>query len=141
MITKDNYYSNTYAAWRIIDRYKSNPETIWKKLVNTYGESYVSASGSRYIYTSKGVYRYSDHFNEVASCYWVLQRRSKALLQKKYLYKFSNHGRSLNVITYPWTWSDVTIPMKIVTFCEFKDFKKLTEKIYLKYHLYNTYKL
>lgn len=52
---------------------KEQSEEIWIELISDYGVSYYSNSGSEYIYTSEGVYRYSNHWGDsIASCSWRL---------------------------------------------------------------------
>lgn len=66
-LNKDNYFKNTYAQWKSVSEKELPKET----------PDYESASGSEYWYTDKGVYRRSNHWGKVASCYWYLNNEVK----------------------------------------------------------------
>ena len=66
-INKDNYFKNTYAQWKSASEKDLPKET----------PDYESDSGSEYWYTDKGVYRRSNHWGKVASCYWYLNDEVK----------------------------------------------------------------
>lgn len=63
--TFENFFDGTYAEW-----VRADFGELWP-LVNRTPD-YVSNSGSRYWYTADRVYRLSDHWGDVASCYWPL---------------------------------------------------------------------
>lgn len=60
---------------------------LMKTLFSKIKWNYISASGSRYIYTKEYLYRYSDHWCEVASCRWYIENRSN------HYYDFNLLGR------------------------------------------------
>lgn len=60
--TPDTFFTKTAANWQ---RVCFNPEA-------GRPADFKSGSGSAYWYTAEGVYRVSDHWGHVASCYWVL---------------------------------------------------------------------
>lgn len=55
-----NFFKNTYCEFQQVDFDFSNIE------------KFESKSGSKYHYTEKGVYRYSNHWGRVANCRWKL---------------------------------------------------------------------
>tara|TARA_R110002111_G_scaffold100975_1_gene156356 strand:- start:1515 stop:2024 length:510 start_codon:yes stop_codon:yes gene_type:complete len=56
-VAKDNFYLATTATFKSCEIPKRKPD-------------YISASGSKYWYCKSGVIRHSDHWDQVASCYW-----------------------------------------------------------------------
>lgn len=62
MKNKDNFYLNTFARFF----------SVGLGSVPSRPCDYVSASGSMYWYENDGVYRLSDHWGHVASCYWPI---------------------------------------------------------------------
>ena len=69
-----NFYNGTYATWHHASMYECD-------ILNTKPD-YVSASGSRYWYRGNEVYRFADHWGEVASCIWDLYGACGAVLAK-----------------------------------------------------------
>ncbi len=59
---KNNFFNQTYCVFKGIELYK-----IRKRKPN-----YRSESGSSYYYTTKGVYRLSNHWGRAAKCKWRL---------------------------------------------------------------------
>ena len=86
MRTRETFYKDTGAIFARCPRPRRKPD-------------YVSFSGSRYWYTDHGVYRYSDHWGEVASCWWLLGDRRTARASM-------NIGRRW--LTGHAAWSDFT---------------------------------
>lgn len=66
LYSKRNFFLDSFAVW--------SPKTH-SKLLNKYKPHYVSESGSKYWYSKKGVYRYSNHWGEVGSCIWIRKNR------------------------------------------------------------------
>jgi hypothetical protein len=73
MTNKDNFFLNTIAEFK----------AVAKNLVKINKPDYESVSGSKYWYTQKGVYRYSDHWGNVASCYWELKTPSRSDVENR----------------------------------------------------------
>jgi hypothetical protein len=57
MATTLTFFKSTYANFTVCETPKRNPD-------------YVSDSGSKYWYVENSVVRQSDHWGDVASCYW-----------------------------------------------------------------------
>ena len=114
-ISKDNYYTSTYAKFVECATPRRKPD-------------YISSSGSRYWYTKNGVIRKSDHWSlyycsdpsktcfttsvylhsiSIASCIWTLQlKKDKITLKQDY----GDNG-------------------KILTgFCKYKNFRNVKDK-------------
>ena len=62
MRNRGNFHKNTTAIFAQRLRPSRRPD-------------HVSTSGSEYWYTDHGVYRHSDHWGEVASCYWLINEQ------------------------------------------------------------------
>lgn len=60
LFNSKNFFRNTYCEFQQVDFDFSN--------INQFE----SKSGSKYHYTEKGVYRYSNHWGRVANCRWKL---------------------------------------------------------------------
>jgi hypothetical protein len=60
--TKLNFHKHTFCIWKEIPFTEISDLKI----------SYISQSGSRYIFTDKGLYRVSNHWGRVANCHWRL---------------------------------------------------------------------
>ncbi len=69
-IDKDNYHIATIADFKEVKT--DDLESKWKELKEKQRNHFLSQSGSQYVTTSEGVYRYSDHWGSVASCKWTL---------------------------------------------------------------------
>lgn len=65
-IDHTNFYIDTLAYWRFVEIPDKPPRQVKGK------PDFESRSGSQYWYDRNGVYRYSDHWGEVASCTWHL---------------------------------------------------------------------
>lgn len=61
MYNKFNFHKRTFATFR--NKTPQNSEVI----------HYKSKHGSSYIFTNKGVYRYSNHWGRVGNCRWRLE--------------------------------------------------------------------
>ena len=61
--TRDNFFKDTYCVFKGVPLYK-----IVKRKPH-----YKSESGSSYYYTTKGVYRLSNHWGRAATCHWRLE--------------------------------------------------------------------
>lgn len=61
MYNKFNFHKRTFATFR-----NKTPQ-------NSEGIHYKSKHGSSYIFTNKGVYRYSNHWGRVGNCRWRLE--------------------------------------------------------------------
>lgn len=57
---KKNFHSRTFCTWKEV-----LPEAVSRLKIN-----YQSDSGSRYAFTTEGVYRISNHWGRVGNCYW-----------------------------------------------------------------------
>lgn len=64
IINKNNYFNYTYVDFQSVQKPERKPD-------------FISESGSEYWYTEKGVYRYSDHWNEVGTCIWKINNGFK----------------------------------------------------------------
>lgn len=89
-LKKINYYKNSFNNSKKIKNFKKNYSSYskcdWEKLFIIEEDSleyllsskdeetmgYCSAYGSRYWYTKEYLYRLSNHWGSVASCYWAL---------------------------------------------------------------------
>lgn len=71
--THKNFFKNTYCEFQQVDFDFSNIE------------KFESKSGSKYHYTEKGVYRYSNHWGRVANCRWKLSNTSNYKNQQWYV--------------------------------------------------------
>ncbi|WP_075343054.1 hypothetical protein [Tenacibaculum agarivorans] len=72
---KTNFFKHTYCVFEYQD-----PEVLQEKDVH-----FKSKSGSSYVYTEKGVYRYSNHWGRVANCRWKLNGIDKYRNQNYYV--------------------------------------------------------
>ena len=115
MMTKDNYYTSTYAKFVECATPRRKPD-------------YISSSGSKYWYTKTGVIRKSDHWSlyyrsypdktcfttsvylhavPIASCIWTLQLKNDKITVKE---DYGDNG-------------------KILTgFCKYKNFRHVKDK-------------
>lgn len=59
---RTNFFKHTYCEFE----YQS------EAILNEQDIHFTSKSGSSYVYTEKGVYRYSNHWGRVANCRWKL---------------------------------------------------------------------
>ena len=59
---KLNFHSHTFCIWR---------EVLFSEIIDLK-INYKSLSGSKYIFTAKGLYRISNHWGRVANCHWRL---------------------------------------------------------------------
>lgn len=64
-INQSNFFISTIAEFNLIE-----DVDVFKSIVKDKDCNYISESGSMYWYTDEGVYRLSDHWQRVASCYW-----------------------------------------------------------------------
>jgi hypothetical protein len=62
LFSKHNFHKHTFCIWK---------EVIFSEIVNL-NISYISKSGSQYIFTSEGLYRISNHWGRVSNCHWRL---------------------------------------------------------------------
>ncbi len=62
MYNRFNFHKNTFAVFK-----KSEQPVGFVK------PHYISKHGSRYFFTSEGVYRYSNHWGRVGNCRWRLE--------------------------------------------------------------------
>lgn len=62
-----NFFKHTYCEWKEV----SIEEIKEKK------PSYQSEKGSRYFFSDKGIFRYSNHWGRVANCRWKLISEKK----------------------------------------------------------------
>lgn len=60
--TRLNFHKHTFCIWK---------EVLFSE-ISERKISYVSQSGSRYIFTDEGLYRISNHWGRVANCHWRL---------------------------------------------------------------------
>ena len=75
VINRDTFFKDTYADWRMV---KKHPDRE---------PDYKSKSGSEYWYEKDGVYRRSNHWGNVASCWWLLDGNQ---------YQSMQHGKGLS---------------------------------------------
>ena len=75
-INKDNYHIQTKAFFNCFVPFpiEETKNIIFEKLIKKYNNHYKSASGSRYVVDEEGVYRFSNHWGNVASCYWGIDK-------------------------------------------------------------------
>ncbi|WP_293893285.1 hypothetical protein [Flavobacterium sp.] len=59
---KLNFHSHTFCIWK---------EVLFSE-IKDLKVNYKSQSGSKYIFTSEGLYRISNHWGRVANCHWRL---------------------------------------------------------------------
>ncbi len=59
---KRNFHSYTFCIWK----------EVHFNVINNVKISYKSQSGSQYIFSTKGLYRISNHWGRVANCHWRL---------------------------------------------------------------------
>ncbi len=59
---KHNFHKHTFCIWKEVPLVQISDLKI----------SYVSQSGSKYIFTTEGLYRVSNHWGRVANCHWRL---------------------------------------------------------------------
>lgn len=59
---RHNFHKHTFCIWK---------EVLFSE-ISDRKISYVSQSGSRYIFTDEGLYRVSNHWGRVANCHWRL---------------------------------------------------------------------
>lgn len=78
---KDNFYKNTFGVFEQINLSKSH--------FNLSNPDFISESGSRYYYNGDRLYRYSNHWDWVASCMWKIHGKYNA-----------NKGWKLGVIRF-----------------------------------------
>ena len=80
-INKNNFFKNTFGIF--VEKQNDIIETLGKPDYISYCKSFdpytyevkkTDCVSSKYWYTSKGVYRLSDHWGATASCYWQLLR-------------------------------------------------------------------
>lgn len=57
-----NFHKHTFCIWKEVLFCDINDKMI----------SYISQSGSQYIFTEEGLYRVSNHWGRVANCHWRL---------------------------------------------------------------------
>lgn len=60
--TKLNFHKHTFCIWKEVAFTEISDLKI----------SYISQSGSQYIFTAEGLYRISNHWGRVANCHWRL---------------------------------------------------------------------
>ncbi|MGC4039360.1 MAG: hypothetical protein QM710_00800 [Flavobacterium sp.] len=60
--TKLNFHKHTFCIWK---------EVLFAE-ISDRKISYVSQSGSQYVFTDEGLYRISNHWGRVANCHWRL---------------------------------------------------------------------
>jgi len=60
--SKHNFHKHTFCIWK---------EVLFDEISNLK-INYTSQSGSRYIFTSDGLYRISNHWGRVSNCHWRL---------------------------------------------------------------------
>jgi hypothetical protein len=60
--TKLNFHKHTFCIWK----------EVLHSEINDLKISYISKSGSRYIFTTSGLYRISNHWGRVSNCHWRL---------------------------------------------------------------------
>ena len=59
---RHNFHKHTFCIWK----------EVLSSEVSDLKISYTSQSGSRYIFTTEGLYRISNHWGRVANCHWRL---------------------------------------------------------------------
>ena len=60
--TRLNFHKHTFCIWK---------EVLFSE-ISDLKISYISKSGSQYIFATKGLYRISNHWGRVANCHWRL---------------------------------------------------------------------
>lgn len=75
-ITKDNFHLKTKANFEFV-KYGNQAEELFKELVKENGLFFRSASLSKYVIVGNEVYRFADHWGNVASCSWYLKNAPK----------------------------------------------------------------
>ena len=84
--------------------YTFDTRDISKDFIKKIKWNYISDSGSKYLYTKEYLYRYSDHWGDVASCYWGLQEYDYFQYRRYYLgrIKWSDLKYIPKEVRNPW---------------------------------------
>jgi hypothetical protein len=70
-VTKENFHEKTKADFKFIS-YNKLAEEMFNELVKENGLFFKSNSGSQYVVVNDTVYRYSNHWGNVATCKWSI---------------------------------------------------------------------
>ena len=73
--TRNNFFKHTFCEFKKVDHDFFDANQIHFK----------SKSGSQYLYTKEGVYRYSNHWGRVANCRWRLCSEETVKNQNQHL--------------------------------------------------------
>jgi hypothetical protein len=84
-VDETNFHRKTTAKWEIVAVRKGAYEKF-NELVKKYGLNHKSPAGSKYVTTQKGVYRFSDHWGNVATCSWDLNNGIPKWMQREKAY-------------------------------------------------------
>lgn len=80
-VTKNTYHLKTKANFDFV-KYGDEAYKIYAELVERFGEHFNSVSGSKYVIDNNDVlYRFSDHWGNVASCNWTLKNAPEHLFK------------------------------------------------------------
>lgn len=73
MVTKENFYIRTNATWQKI-KHGNHAQLLFDELNSRKDLEIIRPCGSSSVYIIDGdeVYRFSDHWGRVASCFWDL---------------------------------------------------------------------
>lgn len=72
-ISADNFHQRTKIVWNMLAVGKKADEKF-KQLQSNYGVFFKSNSHSSYIIIDNVIYRYANHWGNVASCTWPLDQ-------------------------------------------------------------------
>src|SRR5690606_7329907 len=75
VVTIDDYHLSTYANFEYVDFDTKEYEKISKKLKSN--PQYKSPSGSVYYFDGEYLYRESNHWGVISSCFWQIQNLPK----------------------------------------------------------------
>ena len=70
-INKDNFFTYSICNWEKTDKIDFVPD------YTSYSDYDYKKTGSYYQFTERGVYRKSDHWGSVGTCFWFLNGRTK----------------------------------------------------------------
>lgn len=90
-VNAENFFLKTTGTWCLID-VRHNAKTHFNELVKKYKLNYNSPSGSQYVTTDDGVYRFSDHWGRVATCNWLLDKNIPKWLDGEFFLAYINYS-------------------------------------------------
>ena len=94
---KDNFFENTYGVFKQLPLNN-------KELDITSNPDFISNSGSKYWYVGNKLYRYANHWDRVASCFWKIKGHYNANKNYKlgviYFSKLEEFHDNINITTF-----------------------------------------